>query len=306
VPRPDLNLLVALDVLLAEGSVARAARRLQLSPSAMSRTLARLRASTGDPLLVRAGRALVATPRAKELRERVGQLVQEGESVLRPATEPKPADIARAFTLRTGEGFVESFGPALLRRVSKEAPRVRLRFLPKLGRDSGPLREGAVDLETGVVGKATGPEVRAQTLFRDRFIGVVRAGHPLSKGRVTPSRYAAAKHVEVWQHVHGGPVDAALEALGIEREIGVVVGGFASALALARSTDLVASVPERHTGGLRAGMRVFALPFAAPEVTVSMLWHPRLDADPAHRWLRRCVREVCAEASGSSARSNRA
>src|SRR3954470_25035989 len=100
---PDLNLLVALDVLLAEGSVARAARRLQLSPSAMSRTLARLRASTGDPLLVRAGRALVATPRANDLRERVRQLVQDGESVLRPATETTPADIARTFTVRTGE-----------------------------------------------------------------------------------------------------------------------------------------------------------------------------------------------------------
>jgi len=306
VPRPDLNLLVALDVLLAEESVAAAARRLQLSPSAMSRTLARLRESTGDPLLVRAGRALVATPRAKELRDRVGQLVQEGESVLRPQAEPTPAAIARAFTLRTGEGFVESFGPALLRRVGEEAPRVRLRFLPKLGRDSGLLREGAVDLETGVVGKATGPEVRAQALFRDRFIGVVRAGHPLSRGRVTPSRYATARHVEVWQHVNGGPVDAALGPLGIEREIGVVVGGFASALALVRSTDLVASVPDRHTGSLRAGMRVFALPFAAPEVTVSMLWHPRLDADPAHRWLRRCVREVCADATGSRARSSRA
>jgi DNA-binding transcriptional LysR family regulator len=305
VPRPDLNLLVALDVLLAEESVAAAARQLQLSPSAMSRTLARLRASTGDPLLVRAGRALVATPRAKELRDRVGHLVQEGESVLRPPveTEAQPAGIARAFTLRTGEGFVESFGPALLRRVGEEAPRVRLRFLPKLGRDSGLLREGAVDLETGVVGKATGPEVRAQALFRDRFIGVVRAGHPLSRGRVTPTRYAAARHVEVWQHVPGGPVDAALESLEIEREIGVVVGGFASALALVRSTDLVASVPDRHTGSLRAGMRVFALPFAAPEVTVSMLWHPRLDADPAHRWLRRCVREVCAEASGARARA---
>lgn len=271
----------------------------------MSRTLARLRAVTGDPLLVRAGRALVATPRANELRERVGQLVQEGESVLRPATETKPADIARSFTLRTGEGFVESFGPALLRRVSKEAPRVRLCFVPKLDRDSAPLREGAVDLETGVVGKSTGPEVRAQTLFRDRFIGVVRAGHPLAKGRITPSRYVAAKHVEVWRHVHGGPVDAALQSLGLEREIGVIVGGFASALALARTTDLVASVPDRHTSSLRAGMRVLALPFAAPEITVSMLWHPRLDADPGHRWLRRCVREVCAEASGSRSRTKR-
>lgn len=305
VSRPDLNLLVALSVLLAEGSVAKAARKLRSSPSAMSRTLARLREITGDPLLVRAGRALVLTPRAEELRPRVGVLVDEGEAVLRPAMEARVAEIDRAFTLRTGEGFVESFGPALLRRAREEAPRLRLRFVHKLQRDSGPLRDGEVDLETGVVGKATGPEVRAQALFRDRFVGVVRAGHALAKGRVTPPRYAAAEHVEVWQHAQGGPVDAALGPLGLAREIRVIVSGFASALALSRETDLVATVPERHTRSLSAGMHAFALPFAAPEITVSMMWHPRLDADPAHRWLRRCLREVCAEEGGSGAATAR-
>jgi DNA-binding transcriptional LysR family regulator len=283
VSRPDLNLLVALDVLLEEGSVAKAARRLRLSPSAMSRTLARLRESTGDPLLVRAGRALVATPHARALRERVGAVVQEGEAVLRPAAETKPASLERTFTLRTSDGFVESFGPALLKLVAREAPRVRLRFVPKATRDSELLREGVVDLETGVVGKATGPEVRAQTLFRDRFVGVVRARHPLSKGRVTAARYAAAKHVEVWQHAR---------ERGPEREIVVAVAGFASAIHLARSTDLVATVPARHTENLRVGMHSFPLPFATEEIVISMMWHPRLDADPAHRWLRRCVREA--------------
>src|SRR6478735_6498239 len=97
-PAPDLNLLIALDVLLAEGSVAGAARRLGLSPSAMSRTLARLRATTGDPLLVRAGRGLVPTPRALELRERVGRLVQDGQAVLRPAEELDPRGLVRTFT----------------------------------------------------------------------------------------------------------------------------------------------------------------------------------------------------------------
>src|SRR5712671_739856 len=106
---PDLNLLVALDVLLQEGSVARAAQRLRLSPSAMSRTLARLRETTGDPLLVRAGRGLVPTPRAFELRERVGQLVQDGEAVLRPAEKLNLKQLVRTFTLRTSEGFVENF-----------------------------------------------------------------------------------------------------------------------------------------------------------------------------------------------------
>ena len=107
--RPDFNLLVTLDVLLAEGSVARAAKRLRLSPSAMSRALARLRETTGDPLLVRAGRGLVPTPRALELRERVGELVQEVEAVLRPAEALDLRALARTFTLRVREGFVESF-----------------------------------------------------------------------------------------------------------------------------------------------------------------------------------------------------
>jgi DNA-binding transcriptional LysR family regulator len=294
--RPDLNLLVTLDVLLAEGSVARAARRLRLSPSAMSRALARLRETTGDPLLVRAGRGLVPTPRALELRERAHQLVQDAQAMLRPVEKLDLKRLVRTFTLRTSEGFVENFGPDLIARACRQAPGVRLRFLPKPDKDSALLREGTVDLETGVVGKAMGPEVRAQALFRDRFIGVVRRGHPLSRGKITPARYAAGRHVLVSRRgLDKGPIDEALMSFGLEREIVAIVGGFSTALALARASDLIASVPERHTGKLRAGMHSFPLPVSMPEITVSLLWHPRLDADPAHRWLRNCVREVGAE-----------
>lgn len=294
--RPDLNLLVTLDVLLAEGSVARAAQRLQLSPSAMSRALARLRESTGDPLLVRAGRGLVPSPRALELRERIGQLVHEAEAALRPASRLKLGQLKRSFTLRSSEGFVENFGAALLARIEAEAPAVRLRFLPKLDKDSAPLREGRVDLETGVVGrKSAGPELRAQALFRDRFVGVVRPGHALARGEPSAERYAAARHVLVSRRGSSeGPIDEALAALGLAREIVTTVGGYSAALALARDSELVASVPERHTGHLRAGLHSFALPPAlAPQFTVSLLWHPRMDGDLAHRWLRGCVREVC-------------
>jgi DNA-binding transcriptional LysR family regulator len=296
VSTPDLNLLVTLDVLLAEGSVARAAQRLRLSPSAMSRALARLRETTGDPLLVRAGRGLVPTPRALELRGRVSQLVQDGEAALRPAEELNLKALVRTFALRTSEGFVENFGPDLIARVSADAPGVRLCFVPKPNKDSAPLREGTVDLETGVVGKTTGPEVRAQALFRDRFIGVVRAGHPLSRGKITPTRYAAGRHICVSRRgLDKGPIDEALKPLALERDIVTIVGGFATALALARASDLIASVPERHTGNLRAGMHSFPLPVSTPEITISLLWHPRLDADPAHRWLRGCVRDACAQ-----------
>ncbi len=304
---PDLNLLVTLDVLLAEGSVARAARRLRLSPSAMSRALARLREATGDPLLVRAGRGLVPTPRAIELRERVGQLVQDGKAVLRPTEKLDLKQLVRTFTLRTSEGFVENFGPGLIARVGGEAPGVRLCFVQKPDKDSAPLREGIVDLETGVVGNTTAPELRVQALFRDRFIGVVRMGHPLCRGKITPSRYAAGSHIYVSrQGLRKGPIDEALGALGLERQIATIVGGFSTALALARAADLIASVPERHTGNLRAGMHSFALPVPTPEITVSMLWHPRLHADPAHRWLRECVRDICTKDLNGLSRRSRA
>ncbi|MGB5055979.1 MAG: LysR substrate-binding domain-containing protein, partial [Nitrospirales bacterium] len=194
-----------------------------------------------------------------------------------------------------GEGFVENFGPDLIARIGKEAPGVRLRFVQKPNKDSTPLRDGTVDLETGVVGDTTAPEVRAQALFRDRFIGVVRKGHMLSKGKITPSRYAAGKHVVVSRKgLDKGPIDEALELLGLKREIVTIVGGFSAAVALARGSDLIASVPERHTGNLRAGMQSFPLPVSIPEVTVSLLWHPRLDADLAHRWLRGHIRDICA------------
>jgi DNA-binding transcriptional LysR family regulator len=292
---PDLNLLVTLDVLLAEGSVARAARRLQLSPSAMSRALARLRETTGDPLLVRAGRSLVPTPRAIELRERVAQLVQDGQAVLRPAHKLKLKQLVRVFTLRTSEGFVETFGADLIARVGAAAPGVRLRFVPKLDKDSASLRDGTVDLETGVVATTMGPEVRAQALFRDRFVAVVRIGHPLSQGKLTPARYASGRHIGVSRRgLDKGLIDEALKVLGLEREIVTIVAGFSTALALARATDLIATVPQRHTAALRAGMHSVPLPFSTPEVTVSLLWHPRLDADLAHRWLRGLVRDVCA------------
>lgn len=293
-PNPDLNLLITLDAVLAEGSVAGAARRLRLSPSAMSRALARLRETTGDPLLVRAGRGLVPTPRALELRERVSLLVAEAEAVLRPAEMLHLSQLARTFTLRSSDGFVENFGPALIARIAQEAPRVRLRFVQKLSQDSAALRDGSVDLETGVIRDTTGPEVRTRALFRDHFIGAVRMGHPLCTGEITPERYAGGRHILVSRRgQEQGAMDEALKPLGLVRQIATFVGGFSAGLALARGSDLIITVPGRHTLSLRSGMFSFPLPVAAPELTVSMLWHPRMDADPAHRWLRALVLDIC-------------
>ena len=279
---PDFNLLITFDAVLAEGSVAGAARRLQLSPSAMSRALARLRDTTGDPLLVRAGRGLVPTPRATELRERVHQLVQDAETILRPTTPPNLKALQRTFTIRTREGFAENFAPALLQRIAKEAPQVRLCFQQKTSKESTALRDGTADMETGVIGRVTSPELRAQALFRDQFIAV-------SRNKTT--RYAKASHIGLTRH---GALNQQIdEALATPRKIAITVSTFTAALALARATDLVATVPERQTGNLRGGLYSYPLPFAPPELTVSLIWHPRMDADPAHRWLRAVILETC-------------
>lgn len=296
---PDLNLLITLDALLAEGSVARAAQRLHLSPSAMSRALARLRTTTGDPLLVRAGRCLVPTPRAIELRDQVRQLVQDATAVLRPVEQLDLGHLVRTFTLRTSDGFVENFGPALIQRLAAEAPGVRVYFLQKLSKDSTPLREGSVDLDTGVVEPGTSPQLHTRLLFEDRFVGVVRHGHPLSQGQITIDRYMAGQHVLVSRRgLDTGLLDQTFNSQGLQRNIATLVSGFAAALALTRDSQLIATVPERHTRHLRSDLFSFTLPLPTPAIGLSLIWHPRMDADPAHRWLRGCIREVCTQVLG--------
>ena len=290
---PDLNLLYILNVLLAEESVAGAARRLRLSPSAMSRALARLRLVTGDQLLVRAGRGLVPTPRAVEMRPRVREIVQDAQGLLRPMAGLNLSTLERSFTLRASDGFAETFGPTLLRRVLDEAPGVKLRFIRKLDKDSQGLRDGSIDLETGVVARSIGPEVRAQALFADRYVGTVHTAHPLARGTVTSAAYASFGHVVAWrQGLDLGRVDQLLAEAGLKRDVVASVDGFAAALALARGSDLIATVPEKHTAGLRQGLYSFPLPLPVELFTISLLWHPRLHDDPAHRWLRECIREA--------------
>jgi len=293
---PDLNLLIALDALLAEASVAGAARRLGLSASAMSRTLSRLRATTGDPLLVRAGRHMVLTPHAEAIRERTQHTLFDTLALLRPS----PAELAlstldRTFVLRTNEGFIEAFGPTLIVAAATCAPHVRLRFVARAEKSAKALREGLIDLEVGVLGEM-GPEIRIQTLFRDRFVGVVRPGHPLAMlPEVGISDYLAHGHVVASRRGHtAGPVDMALAERGLERTVAAVVPGFPAALAVVQASDLVGLIPASfliHQPA--AAYCMFELPVKVPGITLSQMWHPRAEADPAHRWLRQFVLEVC-------------
>lgn len=298
----DLNLLVALDTLLAEGSVTGAARRLGLSSSAMSRTLARLRSATADPLLVRAGRGLVPTPRAAELRDRVHELTRDARAVLRPQiSHVDVASLELTFTVRVSEAFMEFLASPVVAAITHAAPRIRLRFAPKTDKDARPLREGWIDLEIGVLGTSA-PEIRTRFLFRDKLVGVARVGHPLLTGtEVTPERYAACNHVVASRDGDViESVDRALEKLGLRRAIPVVVPGYPDAMRIVCHSDLVALVPRSCLGNSFAGdhaatsgLERFQLPVPTPEFRISAMWHPRVDADPAHRWLRDTIMSVC-------------
>jgi DNA-binding transcriptional LysR family regulator len=303
----DLNLLTALDVLLTECSVTKAALRLGLSPSAMSRTLSRLRAATGDPLLVLAGRTLVPTPYAVELGEHVHELARKARAVLQPADRHLDmAKLERTFTIRANDGFVELVGAPLMAAVNESAPHVRIRFVPKPDKDARPLREGTIDLEIGVLG-STAPELKTRLLFRDRFVGICRTGHPLL-AKLTADNYAAYQHVVVSRkRQFSGPVDDALAALGLRRTVAMVVLTYANAMQVSRHSDLLGLVPHSCLGSApqdvarSSGIQPFELPVRTPGIKVSAIWHPRLHADPAHRWLRDTLFEICRTASPKDA-----
>lgn len=291
----DLNLLVALEALLDEGSVLGAARRMNFSAPAMSRTLGRIRHALGDEILVRAGRRMVPTPRALELHGRVRSLIADARLVMRPEGEADPANFARGFTVRASDYVAGVFGASLQAIAAREAPQVTLRFADQGKEDVAALREGRIDLDIGVLG-GIGPEIRMQTLVHDRFVAVVRRGHPLLKGRMTARRFAAATHVSASRRgLSHGPIDDALAAQGLSRQVRFVVPGFHAAMFTAASADIVAAVPLAvAASAVRLGLRICYcdLPVATPAIAIAQAWHPRFDKDAGHRWLRQAVRKA--------------
>jgi DNA-binding transcriptional LysR family regulator len=293
---PDLNLLVTLDVLIEEGSVTKAADRLGMSAPSLSRALARIRETLGDPILVRAGRDLVPTPRAMALRDRVHDLVEEATQLLRPHEVQSFESLDRQFTIRANEAVVAAFAADLLTKLHAEAPLVSLRFAPEGEEDDDALREGRIDLEIGAL-REMGPEMRIQTIFRDHYFGVARADHPIFDEELTPQLFAQFDHISVSRRGRArGPVDRALNELGLERRVTLIVASFPAALCALPGNDLIALVPGIVLAGIRGletNLRSFDIPLTLESVVMAHAWHPRMDNDPAHRFLRDAVRSVC-------------
>ncbi|QKV72803.1 LysR family transcriptional regulator [Amycolatopsis sp. Hca4] len=297
----DANLAVALDALLAEQSVTRAAERLRTSPAAMSRTLARLRRALQDPLLVRAGQAMVPTPRAEALREEAAAVVRGLAALLTPGGGVDPATLRRTFTVQAADVVGAAVAPGLLELARREAPGVSLRVLAEEWEAGPALRDGRIDLELGDIGHAD-PETRVEDLVTLRMAAGVRAGHPLTEGAVTPAGLAAADHVAVSRRGRfAGPLDAALAEHGLTRRVSAVLPGHLAAMALAAAGDVVCLVPVALPGrppspltdvAHALGLHLLDIPLPLPPLKIGMAWHPRHAADGGHRWLRDAVRRV--------------
>ncbi|MGW6823481.1 LysR family transcriptional regulator [Streptomyces sp. NPDC055005] len=297
----DANLAIALDALLAENSVTRAAARLHTSPAAMSRTLARLRRTLQDPLLVRAGQAMVPTPRALALREEAAAVVQRLGALLSPDTGIELATLRTTFTLQAADLVGAALVPGLLRLAEQEAPGVSFRLLAE-ELEAGPaLRDGRIDLEVGSIDHVD-PETRVEELVSLRMVAAVRPGHPLTEGTVTPARLAAAQHVAVSRRGRfTGPLDVALAEQNLRRRVGIVLPSHLAAMTLAARSDIVCLVPAALPGAapspltadaVTLGLQLLDIPLTMPPVSVGMAWHPRHAADRAHHWLRGAIRRT--------------
>jgi DNA-binding transcriptional LysR family regulator len=289
----DLNLLVALDALLRERSVTRAAERLSLSQPTVSGMLARLRGIFGDPLFVRTQRGLQPTPRALSLAAALQRLLADAAALVSPARFD-PASARRTFVLSTTDYMQHAVAVPLAAALRRAAPGIRVDLRPlAIAELSGQLARGDVDLAI-TIPEFAAPDLTARRLYRERYVAAVGRRHPLRGARPSLESFCRFDHVVVSPAGGGfrGPVDDALARLGRRRNVAVSAPSFLVVPALLQATDLIAVLPERLLRGRSRELRIFAPPVEVPGFDVIAAWHARVHDDPAHRWLRDLVAAV--------------
>ncbi|GAA4326721.1 LysR family transcriptional regulator [Pigmentiphaga soli] len=290
----DLNLLVALDTLLKEESVTRAAQALHLSQSAMSHALARLREMFGDPILVRGPRGMQPTPRAEQLRDQVARTLRDVESVF--ANGPfDPATTTHTFYVGTIDYVELTLWLPLVERVRRTAPGVRILVRPiTLDKYQEDLTEGRVDMVIGFIRKPPA-QAHKRLLFSEDYACVTRAGLLQTGEPLTLDRYLAAGHIQVSPSAtFTGVPDLALAKLHLRRNIVMAIPRYFSATDIAAHSDLILTVQSRIARRFADSLpiRIFPPPFALPELKLSMLWLARTHRDPAQQWLRELIADV--------------
>jgi DNA-binding transcriptional LysR family regulator len=296
----DLGLLVSLDALLQEGSVTGAARRVGLSTPAMSHALARVRERLGDPILVRSGRGMLLTPRALALKPQVRSVVMEARRTLEPERPFVARELSRTFVVHATDYVLTILGPTVDRILREETPQVCVRFVPNTPDDPVLLRDHGSDLAVGIYGELP-QEMRKRQLLTDRFVCVVRRGHPATRKRFTLEQFVSIPHIQVAPRGKpGGYLDDVLRERGLSRTVARAVPYFVTALQLAAETDYVLTISERIARRFEASLslRVLEVPVKLRPYALSLVWHPRMDGDPAHRFLREVFLRAAREAAG--------
>jgi DNA-binding transcriptional LysR family regulator len=291
----DVNLLVALDALLQEANVTRAAARIGITQSAMSQTLGRLREYFEDPILVRAGRGMQPTLFAERLRSRLHTAIGELEAVVRERPQFVPGKASRRFVIATVDYLALLFVPSLQRLLQERAPGIDLAVCAlDVESVNTQLETGVVDLYLGVPGK-TEAAMQTTPLFQEAFSVVMRPKHPLRRAGLSVEAYAQAQHLHVSPRRHTTSIVArALSELGLERRVALEVPFFALVPSVLHETDLIATVPTRLAQWFEAehGLALSAPPLLLSGFEICMAWHPRFDREQGLVWLRERVAEV--------------
>ncbi len=293
----DLNLLLALDALLEERHVTRAAERLGLSQPAVSNALGRLRDVFGDDLLVRGRAGMEPTPRALELAAPVRRLLRQAERLLESEAGFDPALCRRHFTVRMSDLLGHLVLPACIARIAAEAPSVAIDILhlpPAATLDA--LERDELDLALSM-GLAHGASIRAQPLLPDHMVCVLRKGHPAAARLLTGERFLALRHVRVAiSPTDSRFVDDVLAAEGKRRQVAMTLPHWLVVPEVLRATDLAAVMSSRLARAFvdrpGSGLVLRDVPFASSCFDWTLYWHARHDSNAAHAWLRRLVAEV--------------
>ncbi len=291
----DANLLVVVDALLRAESVAAAARAIGLSESATSHALARARDLFGDPLLVRTGRRMTMTDRARRLARPLREAVDLLASATAPAAAFDPALEQRSVRIAATDFGHSIVGPALYATLAREAPLVDIVVLPFAPSSLADLATGALDLAISKVGRMRG--LRWRLLVEEPFVCLVRRGHPVLRGKLTAARFAALGHVLVSPGGRvQGAVDKALRKRGLRRRVAYVSPTLLAAAQIVAATDLVLTCSERSADlvGPWLGVAKLAPPIRLAPFPQGMVWHERHEHDRFLVWLRDRVAGVVA------------
>lgn len=295
--RLDLNLLVALDALLTERSVTRAAERLNLSPSATSDALARLRDYFEDELLVQVGRRMEPTPRAEGLQAAVRDVLVRVDSTI--ATQPQfdPTTTDRRFRIFASDYTQMVLGPQLVARAAAQGSRAGFDFLPQVAQPHRDLERGEADLLV-LPQTLMSPLHPSEVLYEERFVCVVWAGSRLAQAGLTRQRYLDAAHVVMRPQATAGDSfeEWFIKRLGVQRRVAATSYGFATVPALVVGTEWVATLHARLASQLCAmwPLRLLPCPLDIAPMQQSMQWHRYRSTDPGLRWLRGLLAEAAA------------